>query len=95
MVWHALGSSFTEGVIRKKEKKIVFAHPGNRTLVSTVGGYYDTTTPDALSCCLFFLYCRGIGLFTLFRHAKKKEKEMEKWGIDPHTSRMLSERSTI
>lgn len=24
------------------------AHPGNRTLVSTVGGYYDTTTPDAL-----------------------------------------------
>ena len=23
------------------------AHPGNRTLVSTVGGYYDTTTPDA------------------------------------------------
>jgi hypothetical protein len=24
-----------------------FAHPGNRTLVSTVGGYYDTTTPDA------------------------------------------------
>ncbi len=26
-------------------KKI--AHPRNRTLVSTVGGYYDTTTPDA------------------------------------------------
>ena len=25
-----------------------FAHPGNRTPVSTVGGYYDTTTPDAL-----------------------------------------------
>ena len=24
------------------------AHPGNRTPVSTVGGYYDTTTPDAL-----------------------------------------------
>jgi hypothetical protein len=23
------------------------AHPGNRTPVSTVGGYYDTTTPDA------------------------------------------------
>ena len=29
--------------------KIIFpAHPGNRTPVSTVGGYYDTTTPDAL-----------------------------------------------
>lgn len=25
-----------------------FAHPGNRTPVSTVGGYYDTTTLDAL-----------------------------------------------
>ena len=24
------------------------AHPGNRTPVSTVGGYYDTTTLDAL-----------------------------------------------
>lgn len=24
------------------------AHPGNRTLDSTVGGYYDATTPDAL-----------------------------------------------
>lgn len=31
----------------KKGNKIN-AHPGNRTLVSTVGGYYDTTTPDAL-----------------------------------------------
>ena len=32
-----------KGKIEKKS-----AHPGNRTLVSTVGGYYDTTTPDAL-----------------------------------------------
>ena len=24
------------------------AHPGNRTPVSTVGGYYDTTTLDVL-----------------------------------------------
>ncbi|XP_027367959.1 glutathione S-transferase-like [Abrus precatorius] len=30
------------------ETKREFAHPGNRTPVSTVGGYYDTTTPDAL-----------------------------------------------
>jgi subtilisin family serine protease len=31
----------------KEIKKITktFAHQGNRTLVSTVGGYYDTTTP--------------------------------------------------
>ena len=37
--------------LKKKGKKAinkVHAHPGNRTLVSTVGGYYDTTTPDAL-----------------------------------------------
>ncbi|KAK8993520.1 hypothetical protein V6N11_033615 [Hibiscus sabdariffa] len=26
---------------------------------------------------------------------EKIKREMEKWGIDPHTSRMLSERSTI
>lgn len=32
--------------IEKMRKQI--AHPGNRTPVSTVGGYYDTTTPDAL-----------------------------------------------
>ena len=31
-----------------KRKAFQDAHPGNRTLVSTVGGYYDTTTPDAL-----------------------------------------------
>jgi hypothetical protein len=36
--------------IKKKKKTqslLKTAHPGNRTLVSTVGGYYDTTTPDA------------------------------------------------
>ena len=27
---------------------VLVAHPGNRTPVSTVGGYYDTTTLDAL-----------------------------------------------
>ncbi|PON65715.1 hypothetical protein PanWU01x14_114580 [Parasponia andersonii] len=32
----------------KKMGKGIDAHPGNRTPVSTVGGYYDTTTPDAL-----------------------------------------------
>jgi hypothetical protein len=32
---------------RKKKRKKKHAHPGNRTPVSTVGGYYDTTTPDA------------------------------------------------
>ena len=31
-----------------KKKINTNAHPGNRTPVSTVGGYYDTTTPDAL-----------------------------------------------
>ena len=31
-----------------KNKEGENAHPGNRTPVSTVGGYYDTTTPDAL-----------------------------------------------
>ncbi|KAF2314223.1 hypothetical protein GH714_024251 [Hevea brasiliensis] len=38
--------------IRVGEAKFVArnAHPGNRTPVSTVGGYYDTTTPDALCC---------------------------------------------
>jgi hypothetical protein len=38
-------------VMSKKKKKRVkqkHAHPGNRTPVSTVGGYYDTTTLDAL-----------------------------------------------
>ena len=38
---------------RNKAEKIMEnlcprAHPGNRTPVSTVGGYYDTTTLDAL-----------------------------------------------
>ncbi|KAL4352107.1 hypothetical protein GQ457_06G029870 [Hibiscus cannabinus] len=33
------------------ENKIPSAHPGNRTPVSTVGGYYDTTTLDALGRC--------------------------------------------
>ena len=32
------------------------AHPGNRTLVSTVGGYYDTTTPDALHVFWLTIY---------------------------------------
>ncbi|EOY06490.1 Uncharacterized protein TCM_021195 [Theobroma cacao] len=32
----------------KKAPGLKVAHPGNRTPVSTVGGYYDTTTPDAL-----------------------------------------------
>jgi len=32
---------------KKKKKRKDFAHPGNRTPVSTVGGYYDTTTLDA------------------------------------------------
>jgi hypothetical protein len=32
--------------MKKKIKKL--EHPGNRTPVSTVGGYYDTNTPGAL-----------------------------------------------
>ena len=35
-------------MLRIVVKREVSAHPGNRTPVSTVGGYYDTTTPDAL-----------------------------------------------
>ena len=31
-----------------EEKNTKNAQPGNRTPVSTVGGYYDTTTPVAL-----------------------------------------------
>ena len=38
---------------KKRSNNKVCAHPGNRTLVSTVGGYYDTTTPDALLTCTF------------------------------------------
>ena len=34
--------------LQKPKLQKLSAHPGNRTLVSTVGGYYDTTTPDAL-----------------------------------------------
>ncbi|KAL4296210.1 hypothetical protein GQ457_12G005530 [Hibiscus cannabinus] len=34
--------------IKKVNNVLMFAHPGNRTPVSTVGGYYDTTTLDAL-----------------------------------------------
>ncbi|KAH1081265.1 hypothetical protein J1N35_021026 [Gossypium stocksii] len=40
--------AFKEQSLKNKVKKI--AHPGNRTPVSTVGGYYDTTTLDALNC---------------------------------------------
>ena len=40
---------------RKKKYGKKSAHPGNRTLVSTVGGYYDTTTPDALHVSIFSL----------------------------------------
>ena len=41
--------------IKQKRDKIN-AQPGNRTPVSTVGGYYDTTTPAALcpQCPLSF-----------------------------------------
>jgi hypothetical protein len=38
---------------RKRLQKTNIAHPGNRTPVSTVGGYYDTTTPDALADFLY------------------------------------------
>ncbi len=31
----------------------------------------------------------------VFIHKRVKSDSVEKWGIDPHTSRMLSERSTI
>ena len=41
---------------KKRSNNKVCAHPGNRTLVSTVGGYYDTTTPDALLTCTF-VFC--------------------------------------
>ena len=41
---------------KKRSNNKACAHPGNRTLVSTVGGYYDTTTPDALLACTF-VFC--------------------------------------
>ena len=78
--------------LQKPKLQKLSAHPGNRTLVSTVGGYYDTTTPDALWCYYFF----GVWYSDLQKQKTNKKKEgVEKWGIDPHTSRMLSERSTI
>ena len=44
---NGLARSYEVGSARdRKIRKI--AHPGNRTPVSTVGGYYDTTTPDAI-----------------------------------------------
>jgi len=42
-----LSSLFFLFFFQKKKKRKDFAHPGNRTPVSTVGGYYDTTTLDA------------------------------------------------
>ena len=42
-------------MLRIVVKREVSAHPGNRTPVSTVGGYYDTTTPDALPVFTFQL----------------------------------------
>lgn len=55
-------------------KKGPLAHPGNRTPVSTVGGYYDTTTPDALLTVLLSEHiiltglsiCTNNGLFQKF-----------------------------
>lgn len=37
-----------EEINNRRDRTKLIAHPGNRTPVSTVGGYYDTTTPDAL-----------------------------------------------
>ena len=44
------------------------AHPGNRTPVSTMGGYYDTTTLDALpyknlNPCNKAFVTKGLGAF--------------------------------
>ena len=50
-LWHSAHAK--AGVAGLVKDAIFFskksAHPGNRTPVSTVGGYYDTTTPDAPS----------------------------------------------
>ncbi|KAL0675149.1 hypothetical protein Bca4012_003130 [Brassica carinata] len=46
--------------IRKEKIETIqiffIAHLGHRTLVNTVGGYYDTTTPDALLLLATYLY---------------------------------------
>ncbi len=67
-------------------KRKGFAQPGNRTPVSTVGGYYDTTTPAAL-------YKRHISLFFYFYNILKFQPSwpwrIQRWRSDTTTMHSL------
>ena len=69
---------------KKSEDKLNLAHPGNRTPVSTVGGYYDTTTPDAL-LCWWWLYNASWFFWTSYSFRSSTEIRSGKFFWTNHT----------